>query len=120
MKRILLVDDNDIAAGSLGKLLTLSGYDVTLAYSGTEALGKFSAVEPGTVILDIGLPDIEGYEVAKRLRESAAGKPFLLIALTGYGQEGDKEKAEAAGFDHHLTKPIGLSELLPLLEGIPG
>jgi CheY-like chemotaxis protein/two-component sensor histidine kinase len=117
--KVLLVDDNESAAVSLGKLLTLSGYEVALAYSGEKALELFPKLRPDAVILDIGLPDIEGYVVAERIREVKAGKDVLLIALTGFGQESDREKARVAGFDHHRTKPIGLAEILPLLKEIP-
>jgi signal transduction histidine kinase/CheY-like chemotaxis protein len=115
---VLLVDDNEAAAQSLGKLLSLKGYDVSLAYTGDEAIRKAARLTPDGVILDIGLPDMEGYEVARRIRAGGGKQPFL-IALTGYGQEGDKAKAQNAGFDAHLTKPVGLKELEPVLNRIP-
>lgn len=107
--RILIVDDNEAAASSLGELLTYTGHTVELAYDGASALSKAVPFVPEIVVLDIGLPDMEGYEVASKLRMHDA--PYTLIALTGYGQDEDKEKARKAGFDFHLTKPVGLADL---------
>ncbi len=111
--KILVVDDNEAAAQTLGKLLSHKGHDVTLAYTGTEALQSLKNFDAQVVVVDIGLPDIDGYEVARRIRQSPA-QP-LLIALTGFGQSEDKRKARDAGFDHHLTKPVGFSEVEDLL-----
>jgi CheY-like chemotaxis protein len=107
--KILVVDDNQPAAEILGKLLEFKGHKVNIVYTGQGALKAVSDFGPEIVLLDIGLPDIDGYEVAKQLR----GKNYdsKLIALTGYGQDEDKSKARAAGFDHHLTKPVALLEL---------
>ena len=84
-------------------------------YSALEAVRKF---RPEIVLLDIGLPGMSGYEVARRIRERARGKAPLLVAMTGYGQEADRRKAREAGFDHHLVKPIDLDALLELLAGL--
>ncbi len=107
---ILVVDDNEAAAQSLAKLLGLRGHTVSIAYTGLDAVDKARAQRPDIVVLDIGLPDIDGYEVARTLR-SDASFPSAIIALTGYGQEDDKARAYEAGFHHHLTKPVGLKEL---------
>ena len=110
---VLIVDDNEDAAQALGKLLELRGHRVALAYDGAGALAVANLEQPHVVILDIGLPDTDGYAVARALRKD--GTSSTLIALSGYGQAEDKRKAEDAGFDFHLTKPIGLSDLEPLL-----
>jgi CheY-like chemotaxis protein len=109
-RTILVVDDNEAAAESLGKLLGLRGHTVTLAYCGLDAVEKARAEHPEIIVLDIGLPDIDGYEVTRQLREDP-GFPSAIIALTGYGQAGDKERAREVGFNHHLTKPVALKEL---------
>ena len=111
--KILLVDDNAAAADGLGKLLKYNGHTVSIVYNGKSAIEAIAWVKPQIVLLDIGLPDIDGYEVARQLR---SGKyDSTIIALTGYGQEEDKQKAKTAGFDHHLTKPIGIAELEAVL-----
>lgn len=108
--RILVVDDNEAAAQALGRLLEFKGHTVALAYNGRGALRAATEFEPNVIILDIGLPDIDGYEVAERLR-TEMGYGAILIALTGYGQSEDKLRADVAGFDYHLTKPIGLADV---------
>jgi signal transduction histidine kinase/CheY-like chemotaxis protein len=113
---ILVVDDNQEAAQGLARLLGLRGHDVHVAYEGEHVVEAAVSLKPDVIILDIGLPDIDGYEVARRLAD--AGVQATLIALTGYGQSEDKKKARAAGFQYHLTKPIGLAEIEPFLEHI--
>jgi signal transduction histidine kinase/ActR/RegA family two-component response regulator len=113
-RRILIVDDNVDAAESLALLLRLSGHEVRLAHNGPEALQEVEAFQPEVVLLDIGLPGMSGYEVARSLRQHSASRQVMLIAVTGYGQE-DRRRSEEAGFDHHLTKPVdpeGLQRLL--------
>ena len=105
-RRILLADDSEDGAVSLGMLLELSGHEVYLAHTGTDALSSCEKHRPQVCVLDIGMPGLNGYEVAQGIRREAWGKSMILIAVTGYGQDGDKAKAQAAGFDHHLTKPI--------------
>jgi CheY-like chemotaxis protein len=109
-RTILVVDDNEAAAQALGRLLQLRGHTVDIAYNGSEGVRKARDSHPQIIILDIGLPDMNGYEVAQLLREE---KNFSsrLIALTGYGQPQDKETALKAGFYLHLTKPVGLKEI---------
>lgn len=115
--RILVVDDNKEACEPLARLLELRGHATAIAYNGIEAVQKAGEFEPEIVLLDIGLPDIDGYEVARRLR--AQGKPYFLIALTGYGQAEDKERAQREGFALHLTKPAGLKEIEAALKKVP-
>src|SRR5690606_35644624 len=105
-RRILVVDDNEDAANSLAMLLRLAGHDVRAVHGGRAALELAGSFRPEFALLDIGMPDIDGYEVAERLRAAAWGRDICLIAVTGWGQEDDKRRAREAGFDHHLTKPI--------------
>ncbi len=104
--RILVVDDNRDAADSLSLVLQMEGHEVSTGYSGLEALELGLSVRPDAVILDIGMPGLSGYETARRIRREAWGRHALLVAVTGWGQEDDKENARAAGFDRHLTKPV--------------
>lgn len=111
--KILVVDDNRAAADALAKLLALRGHRTHAVYAGQEAIDTAPAHAPDVILLDIGLPDMEGYEVARALKE--LGVTATLVALTGYGQESDIRKAEKAGFAHHLTKPAGLAEIEEIL-----
>ncbi|RJQ34418.1 response regulator [Candidatus Parcubacteria bacterium] len=114
-QKILVIDDNKEAADSLVKLLKAVGYDATAAYSGAEGIESFAEFIPDYVIIDIGMPDINGYDVAIELR-TREKDGTQLIALSGYGMEEDKRRAFEAGFDQHLTKPIGLADLRTALE----
>lgn len=114
-RRILVVDDNHDSADSLATMLQLMGHDTELAHDGLEAVERAETYRPDLVLLDIGLPQINGYEAARRIREHQWGKHMLVIALTGWGQEEDKRRAMEAGFDHHLTKPVGFEVLEKLL-----
>jgi two-component system CheB/CheR fusion protein len=105
-RRILIADDNRDSAETMSMLLTLAGHEVHIARTGAEAWETAKRVRPDTGILDIGMPDLTGYEVAERIRHEAWGRDITLIAVTGWGQDADKRRALAAGFDHHLTKPI--------------
>src|SRR5262249_33268921 len=87
-------------------LLELSGYGTFVAYNGQQALDVGARERPSAFILDVGMPDMTGYEVARRIRQQAWGRSTLLVAVTGWGQDDDKERAKAAGFDHHFTKPV--------------
>ena len=115
--RVLVVDDNRDAAESLASLLVCSGYEVRLAYDGPSALAIAADFRPDAVSLDIGLPGLDGYETARQMREQPVLRDTVLIALTGYGNEGDRERSREAGFDHHLVKPARLEELEILLNG---
>jgi CheY-like chemotaxis protein len=103
--RIVVVDDNTDAAESLAMVLRSAGHTVHTANAGEEGLALGAGLEPDVVILDIGMPGLNGYEVARRIRFSAWGRNAMLIALTGWGQKEDIEQAHAAGFDFHMTKP---------------
>jgi len=114
--RVLVVDDNVDAADSLALLLgEAAGYDVTVCHDGARALELAAALAPQALILDIGLPDIDGYELARRLRLHEPTADALMIALTGYGQLEDRARARAAGFDYHLSKPADPQQILTLL-----
>jgi PAS domain S-box-containing protein len=104
--RILVADDNRDAADTLAMLLEIGGFEVLVAHTGEQALAKAGESNPDAVILDIGMPDMTGYEVARRIRAEPWGKSVFLLAVTGWGQEEDKERAMAAGFDQHMTKPV--------------
>jgi CheY-like chemotaxis protein len=114
-RRVLVVDDNVDSAESLALLLELYGHDVRLAHDGLTALDEARASAPDVVLLDIGLPKMDGYAVARHLREEPALAHVRLIAMTGYGQEEDRRRAREAGFDHHLVKPVDLDSLRDLL-----
>ena len=114
-RRILVVDDNRDSADSLTLLLSMLGNEVHTAYDGQEAVEAVAAFQPEVVLLDIGLPKLNGYEVARRIREQAGGPSRVLIALTGWGQEEDRRRSREAGFDHHLTKPVDFDDLKKLL-----
>jgi PAS domain S-box-containing protein len=105
-RRILVVDDNRDAAESLGMLLELWGCKVRVAFDGRQALGSLESFRPDVVLLDIGMPEMDGYEVARKLRADPRGRDVLLVALTGWGQEEDKRRARDAGFDEHMRKPV--------------
>jgi CheY-like chemotaxis protein len=117
-RRILLVDDNRDAADSLAVLLRMMGHEARSAYDGVEAVQAAATFRPEVVLLDIGLPKMNGYEAARHIRQQPWGKGMALVALTGWGQEQDKRRALEAGFDHHLTKPVdpvALSKLLAVI-----
>ncbi len=118
--RVLVVDDNADAAQMLATLLEAHGHAVSVEYDGTGGLARALRERPDVMLLDIGLPDMDGHELARRLRASPDTANAYLIALTGYGQGEDRERARAAGFDRHLVKPADLSELLRILAGVRG
>ena len=113
--RILVADDNIDAADSLAMILEMSGHDVRVAHDGRAALSVAQSFRPDTVLLDIGMPQLNGYEVAQALRQEPWGARITLIALTGWGQESDRLKAMDAGFDRHLTKPVDPAALEQLM-----
>ncbi len=104
--RILIVDDNKDSAQSLAMMLRLRGAEVSTAYDGLEAVQRAEQFQPNVILLDIGMPKLNGYDAARRIRAQPWANGTVLIAMTGWGQEEDKRRAEEAGFDHHLTKPI--------------
>jgi signal transduction histidine kinase/CheY-like chemotaxis protein len=113
--RVLVVDDNEDAAESLAQLLDLEGHATKVAYTARAALDQYDSFKPDVVLLDIGLPEMDGYEVAHRLRQRGDLEGVILVALTGYGQREDRDRAIAAGFDEHLVKPVGFEELQRVL-----
>lgn len=113
--RILVVDDNADAASSLGRLLSLLGNEVQVVNSGAEALAQIEPFRPRIVLLDIGMPGMDGYETAQQIRRQLAGERIILIAVTGFGQEHDRARSEAAGFLEHLIKPVNTDQLEALL-----
>ena len=113
---MLIVEDNADARESLGALLRLSGHEVHLAEGGRRGAELAAALAPDAILLDIGLPDLNGYELARRLRAAPATREALLVALTGYGMQEDRRRALAAGFDEHLAKPVELAAVLALIQ----
>src|SRR5215469_2165818 len=105
-RRVLLVDDNRDSADTCGLLLELAGHEVRMAYSGRSALEVAEGFRPHVAVLDIGMPDLDGYELARLIRQSGWGKATVLVAVTGWGRDDDRKRALAAGFDLHLTKPV--------------
>jgi CheY-like chemotaxis protein len=116
-RRILIADDNKDAAESLSMLLELAGHEVRIAHLGRTALSLAQAFRPDTALLDIGMPDLSGYEVAQNLRRQPWGTNIHLIALTGWGQENDRRRALESGFDHHMIKPIDPDQLEGVIAG---
>ncbi|HLX06912.1 MAG TPA: ATP-binding protein [Thermoanaerobaculia bacterium] len=114
-RRILVVDDNRDSADSLEMLLRMMGNEVRTAHDGLEAVAAAAAFRPDVVLLDIGLPKVNGYEAARRIRQQEGGAKLVLIAITGWGQEEDRRRSREAGFDHHLTKPVDFADLRKLL-----
>jgi signal transduction histidine kinase/CheY-like chemotaxis protein len=113
-KRILVVDDNEAAALGMQRLLEHHGHMVTAVHDGKSALAALHDLIPEVILLDIGLPDMSGHDVARKIRAHGGVQP-ILIALTGYGQEEDKSEALVSGFNHHLTKPVSINEVLAIL-----
>ena len=114
-RRLLIADDNQDSADSLAMLLRMEGHEVAVAHDGPGALAAVARFKPEFVLLDIGMPGLNGYEVAQRIRESDPSSPVKLIAVTGWGQHSDKARARASGFDHHFTKPVEPERLMELL-----
>ncbi len=114
-RRILIVDDNRDSADSLALLLEITGNETYMAHDGEEAVAAIEKHRPEVVLLDIGLPKLDGHEVCRRVREQPWGKDIVVIALTGWGQEDDRRKSEEAGFNGHLVKPVDYDKLLQLL-----
>lgn len=118
--KILIADDNRDAAESLAMILALSDHETVVATSGEEALRLAREATPQAMILDIGMPGMPGDQVAREVRREPWGARVLLLAVTGWGRPEDKARTKAAGFDHHLTKPIDVDEIERLLSGVSG
>jgi CheY-like chemotaxis protein/anti-sigma regulatory factor (Ser/Thr protein kinase) len=118
-RRVLVADDNRDVAESMAMLLEFAGHEVLTAFDGEEAFRAIEEHMPEVALLDIGMPKANGYEVASRVRASAWGRDIYLVALTGWGQESDKRRAEQAGFDMHLVKPVAPETIEEVLETLP-
>jgi CheY-like chemotaxis protein len=114
-RRILVADDNVDAAQSLKLLLEMAGHEVHLAHDGRQAIYLAEQYVPELAIVDIGMPKLNGYDVARSIRSTVWGRALYLVALTGWGQEEDKRRAAAAGFDLHMTKPVDPDRILDIL-----
>jgi CheY-like chemotaxis protein len=117
-RRILVVDDNQDAANSLVLLLRLAGHEVRSAYNGPTALALAVDFHPSLVLLDIGMPGMDGYEAARQMRANHDLQHLILVALTGWGQERDKRRSKEAGFDYHMVKPVDPKALVKLLTSL--
>jgi PAS domain S-box-containing protein len=115
-RRVLIADDNADAAESLQLWLEMAGHEVSVALDGVAALAKAEAGKPEVVLLDLGMPGLTGYDVARRIREAPWGREMVLVALTGWGQDEDRKRTREAGFDHHLTKPVPPDEIEELVQ----
>jgi CheY-like chemotaxis protein len=118
-RRVLIVDDNKDAAEWLATLLRLSGHETHVALDGVEAVKTAERILPDAVLLDIGLPRVDGYEVCRRIRQQPWGKGLTIVALTGWGQEEDRQKSREAGFNTHLVKPVDDEVIMNLLASLP-
>ncbi|MEN9846909.1 MAG: hypothetical protein RIS36_2056 [Pseudomonadota bacterium] len=117
---ILIIDDNTSGAQTLSMLLDLDGYKVSIANCGKDALDRLSEIKPAIILLDIGLPDMSGYEVARQIRAMPDGGNVTIMAVTGWGSERDQALARSAGCDLHITKPVNFDRLERLLNGEEG
>jgi len=113
--RLLIVDDNEDAANTLGRLLTLLGKDVRVVHGGPAAIVEVVKFQPQVVLLDLGMPGMDGIETARHIRARPAGGEIALVALTGWGQEHDRQRTEEAGFAAHLVKPVNAEQIEALL-----
>lgn len=118
-RRILVADDNIDAASSLGMLLEMMGHEVCIVHDGTEAVERAATFRPDIILLDLGMPQLNGYEACARIREQPSDKMTLIVALTGWTQEDKKQRSQQAGFDFHLIKPVELPALEKLLRDYP-
>jgi len=117
-RKILVVDDNADAADMTAQMLQLYGLNVQVAYGGTQGLANVRSMHPDLVFLDIGMPVMDGYQVAEAVRADQTLKDVKLVALTAWGDEASRSRARAAGFDMHLTKPANILELVDIASGI--
>jgi CheY-like chemotaxis protein len=114
-RRILVAEDSKATAESMAKLLELLGHEVLVTRDGPQAIAAALTWRPEFILLDIGLPAVDGYGVAAQLRQEAVCRDTIIIAVTGYGQDGDRQRSREAGIDHHLLKPVSSASLLSLL-----
>jgi CheY-like chemotaxis protein len=118
-RRIVVADDNEDSAFTMAMMLKIMGHDVRTAHDGFEAIKVAEAFRPELILLDIGMPILNGYDACRRIREQSWGKGVVMVALTGWGQDEDKRQSREAGFDHHLVKPIEPEALEKLLAALP-
>ena len=118
-RRVLVVDDTADAADTTAALFKVAGCVTRAVYSGDEALAEIVEFKPDIVLLDIGMPGVDGYDVCRQIRSLAEGKSFFVVAITGWGQDDDRRKTHEAGFDAHLVKPVAPDALLHLIEHAP-
>jgi CheY-like chemotaxis protein len=111
----LIADDNRDAADSLALLLQIEGHEVSVVHDGRDAIAAFEKMRPDVALLDIGMPGLNGYEIARLIRRAPHGRNVTLVAITGWGQDNDKALATQAGFDHHFTKPVEPDTITALL-----
>lgn len=114
-RRVLVADDNTDSAGSMAMILRILGHDARTAHDGLEVVAVATAFRPDVILLDIGMPELDGYEVCRRIRGEPWGSSISIIALTGWGGEEDRRRSLEAGFDHHLVKPVDPIEVEKLL-----
>jgi len=117
-RRILVVDDNRDSASTLAILLRLMGNVTQTANDGLEAVEAASDFRPDVVLMDIGLPKLDGYEACRRIRQQPGGADMVVVAVTGWGQDEDRERSSEAGFDHHLVKPVDQATLAEILASV--
>ena len=113
--RVLVVDDNRDSAESMAEMLRLFGHEVAIAHDGAEAVEAAEEFRPQAILMDVGMPRLNGYEATRRIRQRAWGKDTAIVALTGWGQDGDRARSKEAGCDGHLVKPVNLADLETLL-----
>jgi CheY-like chemotaxis protein len=118
IRKILVVDDNRDAADSLAAILRVEGHEARAAYSGAEAVQAAEEMKPDVVLLDIQMPQMSGYDVARALRDYRRGVRAVIVAVTAYGQESDRLAARQAGFHHHITKPVDPARVLEIIESV--
>ena len=117
--RILIAEDEPVTATATAAMLRMDGHEVFVAEDGASALEAVEAYDPDVLLLDIGLPDMTGYEVARRLRQNPGAAEMLLVAVTGYGSWGDRQRSEEAGFYSHMVKPVEFAAVEELLTALP-
>ena len=115
-RRLLIVEDNPDIADTTATMLAIAGHTVRCARDGAQAISEAQSFAPEVVLLDVGLPELDGYQVARRLRQLPQTRHALIIGLTGYGMPADRQRGREAGFDHHLLKPADPAELRALIE----
>jgi CheY-like chemotaxis protein len=115
--RVLVADDNEDSAETMAMLLEALGNDVRVAHDGAQAVEQAESFRPHVALLDIGMPRVDGYEAARRIRSQEWGRGMVLVALTGWGQDDDRRRSQEAGFDRHLIKPVDIEALQQVLAG---